>query len=897
VPLNPGSRLGPYEVVGSLGAGGMGEVYRARDTRLDRSIAIKILPPQMAADAEFRERFDREARSIGALNHPHICTLHDVGHHEGTDFLVMELVEGETLAERLQQGPLPLREALDIAQQIADALEAAHEKGILHRDLKPANIKVTPDGSVKVLDFGLAKVLDGSPAGTQLANSPTLSRLATQAGLIMGTAAYMSPEQARGKPVDRRTDVWAFGCVLYEMLTAKPAFDGETITDILGAIVHKEPDWSALPSDAPARLRELLQRCLQKDPKQRLRDMGDARLEIDVAHRAPVIESAAVAAAPAWRSWWRAALPWAIAGTSIIALAVATTAWWRVASQPRRVTRVNVEISPKAPLAPLWGQAAILSPDGSTIAYIAAADGQRRLYLRRLDQLESSVLPGTEGATTPFFSPDGRSVGFFASGSLKKVALSGGAPIVLCSPGEGRGGTWGEDDTIVFSATPASDLFRMSAAGGTPVAITTRDQQNEQSHRWPQFLPGTNKVLFTAMRAPSSRRDEANIEVVDLATAQRKVVHRGGTYARFAASGHLLFVRESTLFAMPFDVGRLEVTGEAVPVLEGVAAQSSAGGSGIALYDVSSTGTMAFLTGDLSEGMSLVAVDLKGAFTPLRSERAVYMAPRFSPDGERIAMHIANLGAPDVWVFDVARGSLSRLTFGPGPDGFPIWTPDGERVTYESGSPPNLFWMRADGSGQPERLTNSPNAQRAGSWSPDGKVLAFSEMGAGNVQGDLWIMRMDGERTPQPFLQTPAVEAAPEFSPDGRWIAYHSNETGRMEVFVRPFSGSGKWQVSTQGGVFPKWSRNSQELAYRITSDRMMVVSYTSTERSFQPATPRALFRDEFAVRTLTPMYDLAPDGKRFVMMHEGDNALSSATHLTLIFNWFEELKSRVPSP
>jgi eukaryotic-like serine/threonine-protein kinase len=469
----------------------MGEVYRARDTRLDRTVAIKILPPQVAADAEFRERFDREARSIGALNHPHICTLHDVGHHEGADFLVMELVEGETLAERLEQGPLPVGEALDVAEQIADALEAAHEKGILHRDLKPANIKVTPDGSVKVLDFGLAKALDGSPTGNQLANSPTLSRL--------GTAAYMSPEQARGKPVDRRTDVWAFGCVLYEMLTARAAFDGETITDVLGAIVHKEPNWSALPSDTPSRLRELLQRCLQKDAKQRLRNMGDARLEIGAARLSPPTEPGPTVVATALTtSRWRMALPWAIAAVLAIGAGVAMLAWWRATSRPQPVTRLHVEITPKLPLSPAWGQAAVFSPDGSRLAFVAGARGERRLYLRALDQLEGTAVPGTDDAVAPFFSPDGQSVAFFDGASIKRVAVAGGAPVVVCSLGPGpggRGGTWGDDDTIVFAPTILSGLSRVPAAGGTPEVLTERDEKTERSHRWPQFLPGKNVVL------------------------------------------------------------------------------------------------------------------------------------------------------------------------------------------------------------------------------------------------------------------------------------------------------------------------------------------------------------------------------------------------------------------
>ncbi len=568
-----GTRLGSYEVLAQIGAGGMGEVYQAHDTKLGRDVAIKVLPEAFAHDPGKLSRFQREAKMLAALNHPNIATIHGLEQYRDTSYLVMELVSGDTLAERVnREGPVPIEEALTIAKQIAEALEAAHEKGIIHRDLKPANVKVTTEGKVKVLDFGLAKAFAGEDPGSDPSNSPTLSQAATMQGVILGTAAYMSPEQARGRAVDKRTDLWAFGCVLYELLTGKPAFHGEDITEILAAVVKSEPDWSCLPETTPAAIRLLLRRCLQKDKTLRLRDAGDARIEI---HDAVTIAPAVVAATSApVKSIWREQLAWAAAAALALTTIASTIGFVLRAprpSQPTQAVRLNAEIGADASLYTGFGASAILAPDGTRLVFVATgSDQKQRFYIRLLDQLQATALSGTENARDAFFSPDGQWLGFFADGKLKKISVQGGAAVTLCDVPNDRGGSWGEDGTIVFAKDGASALSKVSSAGGMPQPLTTLDKQaGEITQRWPQVLPGGKAAMFMSSTHQYNYED-ADIVVYSMASGQRKTVQRGGFYARYLPSGHVVYMHEGTLFAVPFDLQRLEVTGQPAPILEGV---------------------------------------------------------------------------------------------------------------------------------------------------------------------------------------------------------------------------------------------------------------------------------------------------------------------------------------
>jgi hypothetical protein len=593
-----GTRLGSYEVVAQIGAGGLGEVYQARDTKLGRDVAIKVLPEAFAHDAERLSRFQREAKMLAALNHPNIATIHGLEQSGNTSYLVMELVSGETLAERVKrEGAVPIEEALTIAKQIAEALEAAHEKGIIHRDLKPANVKLTPEGKVKVLDFGLAKAFAGDTTTEDMGNSPTLSMAATMQGVILGTAAYMSPEQARGKAVDKRTDIWAFGCVLYELLTGKQAFHGEDITDILAAVVRAEPDWQALPPATSGKIRDLLRRCLQKDKTQRFRDAGDARIEIQEALAAPPTP-VAVTAWPIMRGW-RERVGWpSLAGVlALIAIALAVVLVLRAPKppQPRQAVRLSAEIGVDASPYTDFGPSTILSPDGTRLALVAVgSDLRRRIYVRSLEQLQATAVSGTEGARNPFFSPDGQWIGFFADGKLKKISVQGGAAVTLCDAPADRGGGWGEDGTIVFTADNQGALSRVSSAGGTPQPLTTLDKQaGEITQRWPQVLPGGKTALFTSNTNPNNY-EEADIVVYSMASGQRKTLQRGGFYARYLSSGHVVYMHEGTLFAVPFDLKRLEVTGQPAPILEGVVTTPGNGG---AQFSFSETGNLVYVAG------------------------------------------------------------------------------------------------------------------------------------------------------------------------------------------------------------------------------------------------------------------------------------------------------------
>ncbi len=910
--LATGTKLGPYEIQLPLGAGGMGEVYRARDAKLGREVALKVLPAEFASDPERMMRFAREAQVLASLNHPNIAHIYGLDDSAGVRALIMELVEGSTLAERIQHGALPLDESLGIAKQIAGALEYAHEQGIVHRDLKPANVKVTSDGTVKVLDFGLAKAIENTPATENISNSPTLSMAATQAGVILGTAAYMSPEQAKGKTVDRRSDIWAFGVVLYEMLVGKQLYEGETAPETLAHVITKEPAWDSLPASTPTAIRHLLERCLTKDPKTRLQAIGEARIIIERYLANPTASTASLERVPVEQPVWRPVLPWAIAGALAIFVGVMSWVLWRPASVPINPLRLSAEIGAPVVLAVDAGAAAVVSPDGSKFVFRAYESGPNqkpRLYLRQRDQLQASPLVGTEGARNQFFSPDGEWIGFFADGKLRKIPALGGTAATLCDAPNDRGGAWSEDGTIIFAASTREGLSKVSEAGGKPEPLTTLDEsKGEITHRWPQVLPGGKAILFTAHNN-NVGFDNANVVVQILKTGERKIVHQGGTYARYAPSGHLLFAHEGTIFAAPFDLGRrLETTGPAVPFLEHVLTNPLGGGD--AQFDFSKTGTFLYVAGEITSApVTIDWMDKEGKFQPLRAALGDYYDLRFSPDGKRLAFSIHDRTTADIWVYDWQRDTMSRLTFGPGKSAWPVWTPDGQRIAFVSdrdGSKINMYWVRADGTGDVERLLDNKDEQIPFSFSPDGKFLAFGQLSAG-TNWDIWTLPLEGDErsgwkpgTPRPFLKTAAVEFQPQFSPDGRWLAYMLADASTTEVYVRPFPGpGGNWQISSGGGVHPTWSKNGKELFFRTIDDHIMVSTYRVVGDSFQADKPQLWSPGQLVNRGPWRNFDLAPDGKRFAVTNRPqsqENAAVKNDKFVVLLNAFDELR-RVGSP
>ncbi len=909
--LAPGTQLGRYEVVAPLGAGGMGEVYRARDSALGREVALKVLADAFAADAERMARFSREAQVLASLNHPNIAHIYGFEESGGVRALVMELADGYTLADRIAKGPLPLDEALPIARQIADALEYAHDRGIIHRDLKPANVKVTPDGTVKVLDFGLAKAIENTPAADDISNSPTLSMAATRAGVILGTAGYMSPEQAKGKTVDRRADIWSFGAVLYEMLAGKKVYEAETAPETLAQVLTKEPAWDSLPASTPTAIRHLAERCLVKDPKARLQAIGEARIILERYLANPSASTTSIERVGRAGPAWRRALPWGVAAIFLAAFALALWAPWRRSIVREAPMRLNVEVGAPVVLAVDYGAAAVISPDGTKFAFRASESGENqktRLYIRQRDQLQATALAGTEDARDQFFSPDGQWIAFFADGKLKKIPAQGGAVVTLCDAPNDRGGAWSEDGTIIFAPSTREGLSRIPEAGGKPEPVTTLDiSKGEVTHRWPQALPGGKAVLFTAHNN-NIGFDRANIVVQVLKTGERKTVHQGGTYARYAPSGHLLYAHEGTVFAEPFDLGHLRVTGPAVPFLEHVLTHSL---GGYAQFDFSKTGALLYVAGeDTTMPVTIDWMDKEGKFQPLRTVAGDYYDLRFSPDGRRLALSIRDQGTSDIWVYDCPRDTMTRLTFGPGSSSWPVWTPDGQRIAFaldREGSTPGMYWVRADGTGQVERLTESTNGQIPSSFSPDGKFLAFNELSPG-TNWDIWILPFEGDERsgwkpgpPRVFLNSPDLEFVPAFSPDGRWLAYVLINTSGAQVYVRPFPGpGGNWQISTDGGAFPTWSKNGKELFFRSTSeDRIMVSTYRVVGDSFQSDKPQVWSPGQFAHRGSWRNFDLAPDGKRFAVtnLRPGQQiAAAKYDKFVLLLNAFDELR-RLTSP
>ena len=902
--LTAGTQLGPYQVVGLIGQGGMGEVYRARDTKLGRDVALKVLPDLFADDPERLARFQREARVLASLNHPNIASIYGLEESEGVRALVLELVEGPTLAERIAQGAIPVEEALTIAKQIADALEAAHEAGVIHRDLKPANVKVKDDGVVKVLDFGLAKALEAD-AGSDPSESPTLTAAATRMGVIMGTAAYMSPEQAKGKVVDKRADVWAFGCVLYEVLTGRRVFEGGDISEVLAGVIKTEPNWDALPADMTPALRTYLRRCLQKDPRQRVRDIGDVRLAMDGAFETTVSVPTTEAVAPQ-PARWRQAPPW-VAGIVVGGTITGVAVWslTRLEAIPPAPTMRFDLTAPAQPLALTTQQPDVtISPDGVYVVYPSgAAFGESVLMVRPLGELTGRPLEATASplAVSPFISPDNDWVGFydFDARTLRRVSMLGGPAIPigeLSGQGYLQGASWGADDTIIFGTNDPSGLWRIPVGGGEPEELTTpKAELGEVNHAWPEILPGGESVLFTILPVGDAI-ETATIAVLNLATGEERLLIPGGSFPRYSPTGHIVYGIDGTLRAVPFDLDRLEVTGNPVPVLDGVITK----GSGAANFGVSQDGSLVYLSGAASAGglRTLTWVDREGREEPLGVEARLYADPAVSPDGTRVAVRVQDPDNTDIWIWSLAGQTLTRLTVDAAVDNAPLWTPDSARVVFRSiREGGGLFSKAADGTGEVERLMESPNGPFAFSWAADGR-LVFAEGTSG--QFNIGMLTVEGEPNQELLLDSEFSERRPAVSPDGRWLAYESNESGQLEIYVRPFPNvdDGKWPISTDGGVEPQWSPDGEELFYLAPGNLM--ATQIETEPTFSWSTPeRALSTSGYALPDSAHQYDISPDG-RFLMLKWATAETTDGEGLPeLIFvqNWFEDLKARVPVP
>ena len=898
-----GTKLGPYEIQEPLGAGGMGEVYRARDTRLGRDVAIKVLPGHLSSNPDLKQRMEREARAISSLNHPHICTLHDVGSQDGIDFLVMEHLEGETLADRLNRGALPLEEALKIGIPIADALEKAHARGIVHRDLKPANIMLTKNGP-KLMDFGLAKPAPGlssaSGASPLTPNTPTMSVAAlsasasplTQKGTVVGTFQYMAPEVLQGAEADARSDIFSFGCVIYESVTGRRAFEGKSQFSVLGAILDREPERiSVLLPSSPPRLDETVWRCLAKNPDQRYGCMHDVRIQLEaLAETDP--RAAGAPAEPSKQGSRNSLLPWLVAGiATLLALSVGAAYLFQA---PKLEPVVRSSILPPAgtsfvTMLPASGPP-VLSPDGTQLAFTARDDKSKvLLYVRPLTSLLAQPLPGTEEAMYPFWSADSREVGFFTPGKLKKINAGGGPPQTLCDSINGRGGTWNDKGVIVFSPSTTQALSRVSAAGGTPEPASRLDQaQAENSHRWPSFLPDGKHFLYWSRNARAGQ--PSVLYVGELGTLESKALMKSETMAVYA-SGHLLFLRGQTLMAQLFNPSRLVLSGDPVPLAEHVALSGS---TVRAMFSASNTGNLIYQSGDTSGGWNLVWCDRDGRQigSIQRSDR--YLGPRISPDGTKLAVEIfaGTQGIGDIWIFDLTRGTSTRLTFGPYSQGNPIWSPDGKTIYYSSGAgAPYIVAKAADGSAS-ERivLQSKDTVEFPDSFSPDSRFLVYERKVPQNEIGfHLWALPLFGDGKPFPIVQSAFEERYPAVSPDGKWMAYQSNESGRWEIYITAFPGGGaKWQVSSVGGASAKWRKDSKEIFYLDPSDNLVAVDVNASGSAVQLGTPHSLFQAIGIQREYGP-YDVSADGKKFLI--NSGNLKEGSDPFTLVLNWPAGLK------
>ena len=887
-----GTTISHYKVLEKIGEGGMGVVYRATDTKLNRDVALKILPQQFASDAQRMGRFQREAEVLASLDHPNIGQIYGIEDAGETKALVLQLIEGPTLGERIAQGPIPVEDALKIALQMAEGLEAAHEKGVIHRDLKPANIKITPEGQVKILDFGLAKALEGeTPPDTNLSQSPTLTAAATQAGVILGTAAYMSPEQARGETTDKKTDVWAFGCVLFEMLTRQATFGGKTVSDVLAGVLRIDPEWKSLPPNLHPKIRLLLERSLEKEAKDRYHDIADARLDIQKALADPggvLVQpiGEVVQAAP------QSKLPW-VALAVIVGIVAGVTGWNLKPELPSAVSRFS-HVLPEGQQFSSIRTLVAVSPDGSRMVYVA----NDQLYVRAMDALDSTPIPGTdERAATPFFSPDGQWIGYFSRSDrqLKKIAVSGGAPVTLSDSEEAPFGSpdWGTDDTIVWGQ--GKGVLRVSANGGTPELLIA----GKSGLGMPQMLPdGKSVLVHQGPAAPTS----GEVVVHSLESGEEKVLF-SGVSPRYVSTGHIVYAVDDVLFAVPFDLDTLETVGGPVAMVQGVWGTPSQ-------YAVSDSGSLVFIPGGVDGSQrTLALVDRDGEVERLNVPPKEYLSPRLSPDGQTLLVQSVEDAEDIIWVYDLAGDrAIQQLTF-EGDNHRPVWTPDGEHITFSSDrdGTMSLYWMPADGSGVAERLTTAEEGTShwMGSWSPDGELLVFNVQRDINTDWDIWTLSVDDGETQSLYDVPGTMYPGAELSPNGEWLAYGAGPSGpATDIYVEPFPPTGaRRRISQDGGVWPLWSPEGSELFYRpsVGSGRITLRSVDIvTEPAFAFSNEQTLPVEGFNVVSWYRDYDVTPDGERLLMVFpvdQPDSGEPARPQINIVLNWFEELKDRVPVP
>jgi len=919
-----GRRLAHYEVIERIGAGGMGEVYRARDARLGREVALKLLPPIFSEDEERLGRFKREAKLLASLNHANIATLHGLEEADGQPFLVMELVEGDDLAQRLARGAIPIKESLKIIRDVADALQTAHAQGIVHRDLKPANIKVTPEGRVKVLDFGLAKAYESDPSKRDLTQSPTIATgLGTMGGVILGTAAYMSPEQARGKTVDKLTDVWALGCVLYEMLTGQTAFPGETVSDTIAKILEREPDWPAIPADTPPGVQRLLHRCLEKDKTLRLQDVGEIRIEAQasLSGTSQVWTAAAAesSASPARRSRRGAALAWTVAALSIVAAGVMGALALRPAGEPPRIVRSTIPQPEGARFVSVGDYAGpvVISPDGRRIAFVANDKNlQPVLWVRDLDAVDARALPGTEGATFPFWSPDGQTVGYFNEGRLMRVEVSGGLPITVCDAPNGRGGSWGAKDIIVFAPGYQTGIYSVPATGGTPAAITTIDSTMHSTHRWPYFMPDGEHFIYLAVHHDVSKSEYYGLYFSSLDGSINKRVLSTGTSAVYA-SGHLLYVRENTLMAVPFDPAKGEMTGAPVTMIDKVQNDPTTWRSALSVSD---DGILAYHqgTGNQDLGTRLTIIDRSGKELSSVDDAGAYYLLSVSPDGKTVAYSGALEGQPltgggglTIFLYDLERGVKTRLSFQQGSSLAPQWSPDGKRVAYGTtyarsrGINNSIVIAQADGGGEELALETPPTDNVwVSDWTRDGRYIIYSVGDFVGARAEVWALPTTGNRKPFPLIASDRPDDGDMgvVSPDGRWIAYVASQASGNAIYVSPFtpptSAGGdpndhrtfaKWQVSNEGdsGTSPLWSDTGEELFFIKADGTIRSVEVDGRGDTFRAGRVHLLCRtDPWNFGHVG--YDVMPGSQSFIVNVFSNNATPP---IVLVQNWTLELK------